>query len=121
MHVATQASCVSLAARIGLGMLVWWALRRYKSAVTRVFGAGVAQWLMLITMSQFHFVFYMSRPLPNTFALILGETEPLVVTSIFAGSMSLQLVRIRTIMRAGCYGSIEAVSFNCQSPVFVVN
>ena len=74
MHVATQASCVSLAARIGLGMLVWWALRRYKSAVTRVFGAGVAQWLMLITMSQFHFVFYMSRPLPNTFALILGET-----------------------------------------------
>ena len=35
------------------------------------FGADVGYSLLIITTTQFHLLFYMSRPLPNTFALIL--------------------------------------------------
>jgi len=53
-----------------LGLLVCIAFQFYRQTVKKVFGSNVSSWLILITASQFHFVFYMSRPLPNTFALI---------------------------------------------------
>ncbi|XP_071033742.1 dol-P-Man:Man(7)GlcNAc(2)-PP-Dol alpha-1,6-mannosyltransferase [Parasteatoda tepidariorum] len=58
--------------RLVLGSLVFIAFQKFKSSVKHQFGSVVSSWLLIITLSQFHFLFYMTRPLPNTFALILA-------------------------------------------------
>ncbi|XP_077487236.1 alg12 alpha-1,6-mannosyltransferase [Amblyomma americanum] len=56
--------------RAVLGTMVACAYREFSRALQKEFGTAMTNWLTLVTVSQFHFVFYMSRPLPNTFALI---------------------------------------------------
>ena len=55
-----------------LGCTVLVGLFSFANAVEEKFGRRVKQLLLVITATQFHFIFYMSRPLPNTFALSLG-------------------------------------------------
>jgi len=61
---------IQLLVRGVLASLVLGSFKFYRKAVENRFGAQVSDWLTLITISQFHFMFYCSRPLPNTFALI---------------------------------------------------
>lgn len=63
--------CVSV--RLTLGVIVSLALYRLSRSVRKFCGVGVQQWFLLITASQFHLMFYATRPLPNVFALILGK------------------------------------------------
>lgn len=58
--------------RIMLGLLVMAAWRRFYGQVKRTFGVGVAAWFTAITVTQFHFMYYLSRTLPNTFALVFA-------------------------------------------------
>ena len=60
---------VPSAGRFGLAAFVTSGFGSFHRAVSRRFGREVSQWLVLLCCLQFHFPFYMSRPLPNTFAL----------------------------------------------------
>jgi len=59
-----------LIVRAVLACMVLGAFRVYRSAVRKRFGVEVSTWLTLLTLSQFHFMFYSSRTLPNTMALV---------------------------------------------------
>eukprot|EP01112_Ceratiomyxa_fruticulosa_P018316 TRINITY_DN5834_c0_g2_i1.p1 TRINITY_DN5834_c0_g2~~TRINITY_DN5834_c0_g2_i1.p1 ORF type:complete len:645 (-),score=80.72 TRINITY_DN5834_c0_g2_i1:354-2288(-) len=52
-----------------LGLLLTLCFSLFRKEVGRKFGKDTAVWLGLLTLSQFHLTFYMSRPLPNIFAL----------------------------------------------------
>ncbi|KAK7490863.1 hypothetical protein BaRGS_00017919 [Batillaria attramentaria] len=55
--------------RCVLGVFVASAFLSFCRAIKLRFSISVMRWLVLLTLTQFHFFFYLSRPLPNTFAL----------------------------------------------------
>lgn len=57
--------------RATLGLMNAMAFLYFARSVNRKFGRETAMYLRLIMCTQFHYIFYMLRPLPNTFALIL--------------------------------------------------
>ncbi|CAJ0589532.1 unnamed protein product [Cylicocyclus nassatus] len=57
--------------RFVLGMTNVLAFLNFARAVRKHFGAETAMFLRVIVASQFHMLFYASRPLPNSFAFIL--------------------------------------------------
>ncbi|KAM9968606.1 hypothetical protein ACTFIW_007756 [Dictyostelium discoideum] len=57
--------------RLMLGTISCISIMIFKRSISKRYGNQVAFWFTLITVSQFHLMFYISRPLPNIFALIL--------------------------------------------------
>uniref|UniRef100_A0A8D9C083 Mannosyltransferase n=1 Tax=Cacopsylla melanoneura TaxID=428564 RepID=A0A8D9C083_9HEMI len=68
-HFQVSKFSVQLLVRCVLGTAVIFSWSKYKSTVEYLFGEGVARWLLILTVSQFHFMFYLSRTLPNIMAL----------------------------------------------------
>ncbi|CAN0198666.1 unnamed protein product [Pylaiella littoralis] len=58
-----------IAVRLVLGLLCWLSFRRFNSAVALRFGDSPAGWAAAVWALQFHLPFYLSRTLPNVFAL----------------------------------------------------
>lgn len=48
------------------------ALFTLSNAVRDILGSNIARYMLLFIASEFHLLFYISRTLPNTFALIVG-------------------------------------------------
>ncbi|XP_075983130.1 alg12 alpha-1,6-mannosyltransferase [Anticarsia gemmatalis] len=57
--------------RLTLALSVIGSWSRLRSALQKQFGNTFAWWFTLITVTQYHFMFYMSRPLPNIMVLPL--------------------------------------------------
>ncbi|CAH4031800.1 unnamed protein product [Pieris brassicae] len=57
--------------RLTLALAVIAAWSRLRNTLQKLFGNTFAWWFTIITVSQYHFMFYMSRPLPNIMALPL--------------------------------------------------
>ncbi|KAJ2953273.1 hypothetical protein O0L34_g853 [Tuta absoluta] len=57
--------------RLALSLTVIVAWSRLRSTLQKQYGSTFSWWFTLITVSQYHFMFYMSRPLPNIMVLPL--------------------------------------------------
>ncbi|XP_033339729.2 alg12 alpha-1,6-mannosyltransferase isoform X1 [Megalopta genalis] len=60
-----------------LGLLVISMLKLYRDALQSIFGLQFTKWFVAITVTQYHFMYYLSRPLPNIMAM------PLVLLALF--------------------------------------
>ncbi|CAI5450865.1 unnamed protein product [Caenorhabditis angaria] len=56
--------------RSTLGFMNILAFLSFARSIQRIFGSITAFYLRIIIATQFHYIFYISRPLPNTFALL---------------------------------------------------
>ncbi|KAL6265161.1 hypothetical protein P5V15_005246 [Pogonomyrmex californicus] len=63
--------------RATLGLLVIITFKLYRHALQNIFGLQFTKWFVMITVTQYHFMYYLSRPLPNIMAM------PLVLLALF--------------------------------------
>ncbi|XP_025990233.2 probable Dol-P-Man:Man(7)GlcNAc(2)-PP-Dol alpha-1,6-mannosyltransferase [Solenopsis invicta] len=63
--------------RATLGLLVIITFKLYRHGLERIFGLQLTKWFVMITVTQYHFMYYLSRPLPNIMAI------PLVLLALF--------------------------------------
>ncbi|KJE88452.1 membrane protein SB87 [Capsaspora owczarzaki ATCC 30864] len=84
-----------LIVRIVLGLFVAWTFGRFLRAITRRYSLRTAVYVAILSICQFHFLFYASRTLPNTMALpfvllalaawLDGRRQAMVAWFAFAG------------------------------------
>ena len=58
-----------------LGLFNTFCILSFRNGVARAFGRSAANWYVLLQASQFHMMYYVSRPLSNFFAFGLSKFE----------------------------------------------
>lgn len=56
-----------------MGLLVIGTLKLYRDALQSIFGLQFTKWFVAITITQYHFMYYLSRTLPNIMTMPLGN------------------------------------------------
>ncbi|CAL7948554.1 unnamed protein product [Xylocopa violacea] len=74
--------------RATLGLLVIGSLKLYRDALQSVFGLQFTKWFVVISVTQYHFIYYLSRPLPNIMAM------PLVLLALYGWLKQSQVIFI---------------------------
>lgn len=62
---------LQLIVRFSLGLICWFAFLHFKDGIKSKFGKRASELCVILMALQFHLCFYMSRTLPNCFALAL--------------------------------------------------
>lgn len=100
-----------VAVRVALASLGIASLCRLRGATARVHGATAGAILFALSSLQFHLPFYLSRPLPNTYALVvtalatadwIDGTAPRRAVALLAATTA--LVRCDVLLLAGVLG-----------------
>ncbi|XP_034944147.1 homeobox protein 13 [Chelonus insularis] len=63
--------CAQYAVRAILGLLIILSLRLFRKTLEKIFGTEFTYWFTAVMVTQYHFMFYLSRPLPNIMAMPL--------------------------------------------------
>nr|XP_054749982.1 dol-P-Man:Man(7)GlcNAc(2)-PP-Dol alpha-1,6-mannosyltransferase-like [Lytechinus pictus] len=72
LHLGATKWSAQYVVRAMLAFMVISSFNSFRSSVADIFGRDVSRYLVLLTLSQSHFLFYASRPLPNIFALAVA-------------------------------------------------
>lgn len=97
-----------LISRAWLAVLFTFAFSRLSRAIAKSNGPKVSLWMAALTLSQFHLLFYASRTLPNTFALIAvllvyaAWTTRRWTEMIRLIAFTVVVLRFETILLFGC-------------------
>lgn len=67
-----------------LGLANVLALLVFRRRLGRAFGEGVGRWWLVMLVSQFHVVYYLTRTLPNMLAFSLSEYHPFTTDNLYS-------------------------------------
>lgn len=101
--------CAQYIVRAILGLTVIATLRLYRQALQSIFGLQFVKWFVAITVTQYHFMYYLSRPLPNIMAMPLvllalyGWLKQNHVTFICASAAAIIVFRAELAMLLGIF------------------
>ncbi|KAF0971619.1 hypothetical protein FDP41_009842 [Naegleria fowleri] len=113
--ISTDAPSDLLLMRFVLGCLSFTGYQFFKNGIRIRFGTSIALCFNIINLVQFHLLFYMSRPLPNTFALILVYIAFGFWTRNHVKSMFFLLGFTAVVFRSDVFVLIVPLAFLCLS------
>ncbi|CAH0728286.1 unnamed protein product, partial [Brenthis ino] len=99
--------------RLTLALTIIATWNRLRNALQKQFGSTLTWWFTLVSVSQYHFMFYMSRPLPNimTMPLVLLALEGWIAGRhkqfIIAAGAAIVIFRAELAMLFGLYIIID--------------
>ncbi|XP_029178327.1 dol-P-Man:Man(7)GlcNAc(2)-PP-Dol alpha-1,6-mannosyltransferase [Nylanderia fulva] len=108
--------CAQYAVRATLGILVIATFKLYRHTLQNIFGLQFTKWFIAITVTQFHFMYYLSRPLPNIMALPLvllalsGWLKKNYVLFIWSSAAAIIIFRTELVILLGLFLLISIVS-----------
>ncbi|KAL6447978.1 hypothetical protein ACFW04_000194 [Cataglyphis niger] len=95
--------------RATLGLLVIATFKLYRQALQNIFGLQFTKWFIVITVTQYHFMYYLSRPLPNIMAMPLvllalsGWLKQNYVIFIWASAAAIIIFRAELTILLGLF------------------